>query len=194
MDAGAITKHHDPNPDENPWVHGKPPVENVAVVAYSPNWPERFRELAYAIKTTLGDAALSIEHVGSTSVPGLAAKPVIDIDLTVKDPADEPSYAPQLEGIGYDLCVREPSWHEHRCFRLEALRVNLHVFGPDCPEAIRHMMFREWLKSHPDDLRLYERAKLGALTGANGVAEYNLRKQPVIREIYARMFKAAELL
>lgn len=193
-DATAITKHYEPLPDENPWVHGRPPVENIEVVQYDPDWPDIFKELECGIRATLGDTALSIEHVGSTAVPGLAAKPVIDIDLTVADPTEETSYVPQLEGLGYDLYIREPSWHEHRCFRLVTPRVNLHVFGPDCPEVIRHVMFREWLKSHPDDLKLYERSKLEALSGVSNVTEYNLRKQPVIREIYDRMFKAMGLL
>ena len=194
MDAGAITKHYDSKPDENPWVHGRPPVENIEVVQYNHNWPDIFHNLERVVRAALGDTALSIEHVGSTAVPGLAAKPVVDIDLTVADPADEPLYVPQLKALGYDLYIREPSWHEHRCFRLATPRVNLHVFGPDCPEVIRHVMFREWLKSHPDDLKLYERSKLESLSGVSDVTEYNLRKQPVIREIYERMFKAAGLL
>ena len=194
MDASAITRHHDPRPDENPWVHGKPSIESIEVVRYDPNWPILFQQLEQDVRMVLNETALGIEHVGSTAVPGLAAKPVIDIDLTVADSADEKSYVPQLESLGYDLCVREPNWHEHRCFRLAEPRVNLHVFSPDCPETVRHIMFREWLKGHPDDRKLYERAKLESLPGAKYVTEYNARKQPVIREIYERMFRAAGLL
>ncbi|MDL2263047.1 GrpB family protein [Synergistaceae bacterium OttesenSCG-928-I11] len=192
-DAKAIVRHHDAPPNENPWVHGNPPTENIEVIPYDSNWPAIFQRLEREIKAALGNTALSIEHVGSTAVPGLAAKPVIDIDLTVADTTDEASYAPQLEKLGYDLYIREPSWHQHRCFRLAEPRVNLHVFGPDCPEVIRHRMFREWLKSHPDDRELYEQTKLDAVRGASDVTEYNARKQPVIREIYERMFKAAGL-
>lgn len=137
-----IVRHHDPDTVENPWVHGAPPRETIRVVAYDPRWPATYARLATRIGDALGDAALSIEHVGSTAVPDLSAKAVIDIDLTVADPTDEAAYVPALEGLGYDLFVREPGWHEHRCLRLEDPRVNLHVFGPDCPETIRHAMFR----------------------------------------------------
>ena len=175
---------------ENPWVHGAPPPEHIEVVPYDPRWPEVFRGLERDIRTALGDTALAIEHVGSTAVPGLAAKPVIDIDLTVPYSTDEAAYVPQLEKLGYDLYVREPGWHEHRCFRLAEPRVNLHVFGPDCPETVRHAMFREWLKSHPVDRVLYGRIKLMSQHGVRDVVEYNARKQPMIREIYERMFRA----
>jgi GrpB-like predicted nucleotidyltransferase (UPF0157 family) len=188
-----IVKHHDPDPDENPWVRGAPVREDIEVVPYRPEWPAMYRRLAGAIRRRLGSAALDVEHVGSTAVPGLAAKPVIDIDLTVADPRDEAVYVPPLEGLGYDLIIREPGWHQHRCLRLEAPMVNLHVFGPDCPETIRHRLFREWLHAHPEDRELYARAKAGAVEGAAVVMEYNLRKQPVIREIYERAFKAAGL-
>jgi len=193
-DAKAITEHHDPLPDENPWVHGEPPKETIEVVPYVPAWPALFEGLAVVIRKTLGATALHIEHVGSTAVPHLAAKPIIDIDLTVSDPTNEAAYVPTLESLGYDLIIREPNWHQHRCLRLKAPRVNLHVFGPDCPETIRHILFRDWLREHPEDRKLYEKAKLEAVGGADCVMEYNLRKQSVIREIYARIFKTAGLL
>lgn len=101
---------------------------------------------------------------------------------------------PSLEKQGYDLIIREPSWHQHRCLRLTEPRVNLHVFGPDCPESIRHLMFRDWLRSHPEDRELYAQAKLNSVDGANQVMEYNLRKQLVIRDIYDRVFRDAGLL
>lgn len=161
---------------------------------YDPAWPALYAALARRIADVLGDAALGIEHVGSTAVPGLAAKPVIDIDLTVEDPADEDAYAPRLAALGYDLTVREPTWHAHRCLRLATPRVNLHVFGPNCPETIRHRLFRDWLREHPDDRERYARAKRAAIPGSGTVEEYNLRKQAVIREIYDRAFRAAGLL
>lgn len=194
LDAEAIVRHHEPVEDENPWVHGEPPAESIEVVEYDPGWPDLYLNLAGAILRELGPAILALEHVGSTAVPSLAAKPVIDIDLTVADPADETDYVPGLENLGYDLVIREPSWHQHRCLRLNLPRVNLHVFGPDCPEAIRHILFRDWLREHPEDLEMYARAKQQSVDGALLVTDYNLRKQPVIREIYARIFKAAGLL
>lgn len=189
-----ITRHHDPNPDEDPWVNGPPAPVEVEVEPYNPEWPARFQTLATSVRTALGGTALEVEHVGSTSVPGLAAKDIIDIDLIVADPRDEGAYVPALEAIGYVLTVREPSWHEHRCLTLADPRANLHVFGPDCPETIRHRMFRDWLREHPDDRALYERAKYVAIPGGGNVMAYNRRKQDVIREIYDRLFRAAGLL
>lgn len=189
-----ITRHRDPDPSENPWVTEPPASEIVEIVPYDPEWPRRYRVLVEALRMALGDTALDIEHVGSTSVAGLAAKDVIDIDLTVADPRDEDRYLPPLEDLGYYLTVREPSWHEHRCLRLADPRVNLHVFGPDCPEVIRHRMFRDWLNTHPADRALYEDAKRAAVPGVGNVMDYNARKQDVIREIYDRLFRAAGLM
>lgn len=189
-----ITRHRDPDPDENPWVVEPPQAERVAIVPYDPRWPHRYEELAQRIRLALGEKALEVEHVGSTSVPGLAAKDVIDINLTVADPRDEDAYLPALEEIGYYLTVREPSFHQHRCLRLPEPRVNLHVFGPDCPETIRNRMFRDWLRTHPEDHTRYENAKRAAIPGGGNVMDYNARKQQVIRDIYDRMFRAVGML
>ncbi|WP_307851105.1 GrpB family protein [Nocardiopsis sp. MG754419] len=139
-----------------------------------------------------------MEHVGSTSVPGPAAKPVIDVDLTVADPTDETAYVPALEAHGFVLTVREPVWHEHRMFRLAVPEVDPHVFGPDRPETIRHRLFRDRLIAHPEDLARYRDAELAAaaeVTERGGVVmDDNARKEPVLRDIYARMFAAHGLL
>jgi GrpB-like predicted nucleotidyltransferase (UPF0157 family) len=131
-------------------------------------------------------------------VPGLHAKAVIDIDLTVTDSSDEAAYVPALQSAGFRLVIRERGWHEHRLLTLDDPRVNLHVFSPDCPEVIRHRMFRDWLIEHPDDLARYRDAKLEAAAdaraGGESVMDYNQRKQPAIRNIYARMFRAHGLL
>jgi GrpB-like predicted nucleotidyltransferase (UPF0157 family) len=192
--ASEITRHHDPNPDENPWVHGPPKPVQISIVNYDQGWPDRYRSLANGIRATLGDLVLDIEHVGSTSVPGLSAKDVIDIDLTVGDPRDEPSYIPTLEAAGWRHVIREPSWHEHRCLTRNEPRANLHVFGPECPETIRHRMFRDWLRTHADDRELYASAKRAAASGGGHVMDYNARKQGAIREVYDRLFRAAGLL
>ncbi|MGV0741771.1 GrpB family protein [Mycolicibacterium sp. XJ870] len=189
-----ITRHHAPDPDVTPWVDGPPPPEVVELVPYNPQWPARYRTLAADIRAALGSVVLGLDHVGSTAVPGLAAKDVIDIDLTVADPRDEQAYVPLLQGIGYRLTIREPNWHQHRCLRHDDPRVNLHVFGPDCPETIRHRMFRDWLRIHPEDVARYEAAKRSAVPGGGHVMDYNARKQPVIRDIYDRMFRAAGML
>ena len=189
-----ITRHTDPDPAENPWVNGPPEPRPVVIAAYNPEWPRRYEVLAARIRTALGAAALDVEHVGSTSVEGLAAKDIIDIDLTVADPRNENQYVPALERIGYVLTIREPSFHEHRCLSFADPKVNLHVFGPDCPEAIRHRMFRDWLREHPEDRARYESAKQAAVPGGGNVMDYNARKQQVIRDIYDRLFRAAGML
>lgn len=189
-----ITRHHDPDPDEDPWVRGPPPVEPVRIVPYDPDWPARYERLAAGIRAALGGAVLELAHVGSTSVPGLAAKDVIDLALTVADPADEAAYVPALEPLGYVLTVREPSFHQHRCLRLAEPRANLHVWGPGSPEAIRQRMFRDWLRAHPEDRAVYEAAKFAAVPGGGHVMDYNLRKQQTVRDIYDRLFRAAGML
>jgi len=186
-----ITRHHESDPSEDPWVLGPPKPAVVEIVAYNRDWPVRFAALAGGIRAALGAVALELEHVGSTSVPELAAKEVIDIDLTVADPTDEDRYVPPLERLGYILAIREPSFHQHRCLTLPNPKVNLHVFGPDCPETIRHLMFRDWLRSHPDDRDRYEQAKRQAVPGGGHVMDYNRRKQDVLQDIYDRMFRAA---
>ncbi|UFS98596.1 GrpB family protein [Nocardia huaxiensis] len=189
--VNEIVRHREPDPAENPWVNGPPPPETITIVPYNPQWPQRFSVLAADIRAALGETVLEIEHVGSTAVEGLAAKDVVDIVLTVADPRQEDVYVPFLERLGYYLTIREPSFHEHRCLRLADPRVNLHVFGPDCPETIRLRMFRDWLRTHPEDRARYEDAKRAAIPGGGNVMDYNARKQRVIREIYDRLFRAA---
>ncbi|MBI6548502.1 GrpB family protein [Xenorhabdus lircayensis] len=182
------------DPNENPWVHGKPAEEVIDVVEYNPEWIATWQQLSSSIKEALGNIALNIEHVGSTAVSGLAAKPIIDIDLIVEDPTQEEKYVPALERLGYDLTVREPSFYQHRCLRLVKPRTNLHVFGPDCPEHIRHIWFRDWLREHPEDCERYSVAKLTAKNNVNQVMHYNKRKEQVVHEIYQRIFQSKGLL
>ncbi|GAA1723494.1 GrpB family protein [Microbacterium paludicola] len=196
--ARDITTFFDGEPPAglSPWV--VPPVaEHIAIVEPDPAWPEVYAELAARIRATLGPRALDILHVGSTSVPGLPAKPIIDIDLIVADPADEPAWLPALQDAGFMLTVREPWWYEHRCLRLAQPRCNLHVFGPDAPEPWKHRVFGDHLRRDAADRALYAETKRAAAGQANAegetVMEYNARKQAVIRDIYARAFRAAGL-
>lgn len=168
------------------------------MVPSDPTWLDDYARLAVRIREALGEAVLDLAHVGSTAVPGLAAKPVIDIDLTVADSADEDAWLPPLERAGFELVVREPWWHEHRALVHDDPRCNLHVFSADASEPVRHLLFRDWLRTHPDDLQLYAEAKRGAAEQANAAGEhvmdYNARKEPVIHAIYDRVFRAAGLL
>jgi GrpB-like predicted nucleotidyltransferase (UPF0157 family) len=193
-----ITKHHEPASDSNPWVGEPPPRGSIRIVEHDETWPAQFEMVADRVRAALGARAIAVEHVGSTAVPGLAAKPTIDVDLTVVDPRDEAAYVPRLELVGFTLIIREPEWHEHRLLLLPAPSTHLHVFGPDCPELIRHRMFRDWLRGHPDDCDRYRRAKCAAAAavgdGSGAVTDYNKHKESALREIYERMFRSAGLL
>jgi GrpB-like predicted nucleotidyltransferase (UPF0157 family) len=131
----------------------------IRLVEYDPQWPHRFEEEAKRIRTVLGQHALRIEHVGSTSVPGLTAKPIVDIVLVVTDSGNEIEYAPGLERVGYQLRIREPGWYEHRMFKGGGNEVNLHVFSAGCPEIDRMLIFRDRLRANEGDRELYGRTK-----------------------------------
>jgi len=131
----------------------------IQIVDYDPQWPRLFEREAERIQIALGDQVLLLEHIGSTSVPGLAAKPKIDLLLVVADSANEPAYVPSLQAAGYVLQIREPDWHEHRMFKGPDTDVNLHVYTSGCPEIDRVLLFRNWLRSHTSDRQLYERTK-----------------------------------
>src|SRR5205823_14004605 len=100
----------------------------ITILEYDTFRPKNFALEAKRIKGALGKRAIIVEHIGSTSVLGLVAKPIIDILLVVVDSADEPSYVPALEAAGYVLRIREPDWHEHRLFKGPDTNINLHVF------------------------------------------------------------------
>lgn len=137
----------------------EPLVGKVLIVAYDADWPKQFALEAHKIRAALREKALLLEHVGSTSVPGLAAKPILDIVLVVADSGDEPAYVPPLEQAGYVLRNREPGWYEHRMFRHVDPAVNLHVFSTNCEETERLLRMRNWLRANEDDRELYARTK-----------------------------------
>ena len=136
----------------------------IRIADYDPDWPKKFETHARRIAGALGDTALRVEHVGSTSVHGLAAKPIIDILVVVKDSADESAYLPQLEGAGYVLRVREPDWNEHRMFRTPEEDVHVHAYSDGCAEIQRLLVFRDRLRRSGDDRRRYEQAKRALAT------------------------------
>ena len=174
--------------DESIYVGGLPPKNQDVVIAdYDPIWPHWYESAAFRIREALGDKALELHHVGSTSVRGLAAKPLIDINLVVADTTDEDAYVPPLEAIGYTLRIREPDWYEHRLLRGYDPPVNLHVFNPGCVEVEQMLVFRDWLRTHDDDRELYERTKR-ELAGQQWeyVQNYADAKTHVVRDIVAR--------
>ena len=136
----------------------KPLNGRIALVDYDPRWAGLFEREAARIRAVVSEA-LRIEHVGSTSVPGLPAKPILDIVLVVTDSADEAAYVPVLESTGYRLHIRESDWYEHRMFKGPDTDINLHAFSAGCPEVDRMLMFRDWLRVHPADRELYARTK-----------------------------------
>src|SRR4051794_23993204 len=157
---------------------------SVFLAEYDPGWPERFAREAERIREALGDRALVLKHVGSTSVPGMAAKPIVDIVLGVADPAAEDAYVPALEAVGYALHIREPGWHEHRLLKPPDCGVNLHVFAADSPEIARMLRFRDRLRSSPEAFELYLTTKraLAARTWPR-VQDYADAKDAVVAEI-----------
>lgn len=163
------------------------PEGKIRIVEYDPRWPEMFATEAERIRAVLAERALRIEHAGSTAVPGLAAKPVIDIVLVVADSRDEPEYTPALESAGYHLCIREPEWFEHRMFKGSQPETNLHVFSRGCPEIERMLIFRDWLRANATDRDLYARTKLALSRKRwDRVQDYADAKTAIVAQIMAR--------
>ena len=159
----------------------------IELVEYDPAWPRLYLREAQRIRLAMGDRALRIEHTGSTSVPGLVAKPIVDIVLVVDDSADELGYIPALADAGYILRIREPEWHQHRLLKPPAGNVHLHVFSRNCPEVERMVLFRNHLRASEADRRVYERVKR-ELAGKpwKYMQDYADAKSAVIEEILAR--------
>ena len=164
-------------------IGGREKVE-VVVVDYDPGWPDQFAALADTVRDALGDTALRIEHIGSTSVPGLAAKPIIDLLVVVADVADEASYVPALEAAGLQLRVREP---DHRMLRTPARTAHLHFFEPGHEAIAAYLDLRERLRADEADRELYAATKrrLAARDWAD-MNEYAEAKSEVIAAILAR--------
>jgi len=183
-----------------------PPEKASRVVIVDPDlsWPDQYLAEESLIRAVLGAVLQIVEHAGSTSVPELSAKPIIDIVLTVADATDEAAYVSALESSGYILHYREPHWHEHRLFKkglphFAAVRpgdltaVNLHVFPDGCHEARRMLAFRDHLRQHHADRRLYEETKrvLSERTWSR-VQDYADAKSDVIAEILKRAFRDSD--
>ena len=163
------------------------PERKISIVGFDPRWPEFVQHEANRIRAVLGELVLRLDHTGSTAVPGLAAKPIIDITLVVADSTNEAAYVPALEGAGYRLRIREPEWYEHRMFKGPDTDLNLHVFSIGCAEIDRILLFRDWLRTNPADRDLYARTKLElARREWKSVDDYASAKTAVVEEILAR--------
>jgi GrpB-like predicted nucleotidyltransferase (UPF0157 family) len=181
----------------SPLVPGVEPDIGVVLVEHDPSWADRYAGLEHRVREALGFRVLAIEHVGSTAVPGLLAKPVVDIDLTVAEPDEEEAYVPPLAAAGFVLRIREPWWYGHRMLRASDPDANLHVFRLDSPEPLRNRLFRDWLRRDAADRNRYAAVKLEAAAAANAAGEhvmqYNQRKDAVIKAIHRHAFRAAGL-
>ena len=152
-----------------------------------PAWPALYEREAARVRSVLGARVLLLEHVGSTSVPGLPAKPIIDMLLVVADSADEAAYVPSMAAAGYAVRIREPDWHEHRLFRSPDTDVNLHTFSAGSSEIKRMLAFRDWLRTHDDERELYLATKRElAARHWTYVQDYADAKGEVVEGIIAR--------
>jgi GrpB-like predicted nucleotidyltransferase (UPF0157 family) len=167
----------------------EPLDDHIRLAAYDPMWPSMYRLAERKIRSALSDRALLVEHVGSTAVPGLCAKPIIDIVLAVENSTDEGSYVPALEEQGFALRAREPAWYQHRYLTQESgdTQWQVHVFSAGCEEIERMLAFRDWLRANADDRLHYENVKreLAARTWRH-VQNYADAKADIVREILAR--------
>jgi len=164
-----------------------PLTGRISIMDYDAAWPRRYRREAARLHATLRARALRVEHVGSTSVPGLAAKPIIDILLVVADSSDEAAYAPDMEAAGYVLRIREPHWYEHRVLKGPDTNINLHVFSLGCPEIERMVVFRDWLRQDEGDRAVYEATKRGlAERDWKYVQNYADAKTEIVESIMTR--------
>lgn len=186
-----------PPPDEDRHAHldavligGREPAA-VVIVEHDATWADRFAELRRRVEQALGARALSVEHIGSTSVPGLAAKPVVDVLLTVRSVDDEADYVDALERAGLVLRVREP---DHRMFRTPERDAHLHVYAQGRPEVADYLDLRDWLRRSASDRALYEATKRALAQRAwEDTNDYADAKSDVIRDVLtrARTWRAA---
>jgi GrpB-like predicted nucleotidyltransferase (UPF0157 family) len=175
-------------PPMEPAQAASPPLPaRIELRDYDPSWPQLYAREAARIRSALGERVVRLEHAGSTSVPGLAAKPIIDIVLEVPDAAEEAAYLPTMEAAGYVLRIREPDWFQHRLFKGPDTDINLHLFSAGCPETDRMVSFRDWLRRDVGDRELYVRTKWElAARSWTSVQQYADAKTAVIGAILAR--------
>jgi len=167
---------------------------DITIAEYDATWPALFAKHAKIIGEALAGAAWRIEHIGSTSVPGLAAKPIIDILVVVKDSTDESVYLRQLEATGYVLRVREPDWHEHRMFGTRDKDLHIHIYSDGCPEITRTLTFRDRLRRNANDRNRYEQTKRQLATqNWTDINAYAQAKTDVIEEVIAASEAAGEI-
>ena len=163
---------------------GGPEKRDIVIEDYDPAWTARFEQVQAALQRALGPLAHRIEHFGSTAVPGLGAKGIIDVMVTVDDADDEASYGPVLERHGFHIRVRQPG---HRMYRTPDLDVHVHVFTEGGEAARIRLLFRDWLRQDDADRRLYEDTKRElARQEWDATNDYSDAKGDVVAQILAR--------
>ena len=166
-------------------------TKHVVVLPYDKQWKQDFLQIKAELADALGQLAIGIEHIGSTSVPGLSAKPIIDLDVVIEDDSRLESVIAALGKIGYrhegnlGIAGREAFKYDGK----EHLRRHhLYVCPADSPELKRHLAFRDYLKTHPDAVLEYSRIKEeGAALYSDNIDRYIEHKSPFIEKIYAEI-------
>jgi GrpB-like predicted nucleotidyltransferase (UPF0157 family) len=201
-----LVKHHGFDENDLERVSFRKVKPSLDIADPDPTWPSTYAIFASRIVAALGPPSspngaepgtghlVSVSHVGSTSVPGLPAKAIIDIDVVVPDINNESAYVSALESQGFQFMLREPKWYSHRFFTtVEPMFANVHVWGPACAEAERHRIFKEWLIENLEDRELYARTKKecseASKLGGESMQDYTDRKESVIKDILHRAFK-----
>jgi GrpB-like predicted nucleotidyltransferase (UPF0157 family) len=161
----------------------------VEIVAYTEEWPARYEAERRRIAGALGTTARRIEHIGSTAVPGLGAKPIVDIMVTVDDPNDESAFRLPLETVGYTLRVSEP---DHRMFRTAERDVHVHIWGSGGDDEDRQLLFRDHLRADERDRSRYEEVKRSLAGHYRDMGYYAEAKSAVIEEILQRAVEGSE--
>ena len=163
---------------------GGPEKREIVIEEYDPAWAARFEQVQASLAEALGPKALSIEHFGSTAVPGLGAKGIVDVLVGVEDVEDEAAFGPALEAHGFAIRVRQPG---HRMYRTPELDVHVHVFTEGSDEARIRLLFRDWLRHSSGDRRLYEQTKRElARQDWEATNDYSDAKGAVVAEILTR--------
>jgi len=168
----------------------------VRVLPYDPTWKEQFRAISAMLASALGDLPLTYEHVGSTSVEGLAAKPILDIDIVIASRADLPEVVRRLATLSFvhegdrGIPGREAF---RRTFEDEFMAYHVYVCAQDAEELARHLAFRDWLTEHPEDREAYGRLKTElAARFPHDIDGYMAGKHDFIQGLLARIAGAVE--
>jgi GrpB-like predicted nucleotidyltransferase (UPF0157 family) len=154
----------------------------VEVVIYNSHWPSMFKREATLINEALGTNCLAIHHIGSTSVPGLCAKPIIDILPVVKNILEVDKATKAMESLGYEAKGEcGVAFRRHFIKNRDVRTHNIHIYEADDPEIDRYLKFRDWMRSHNDDAQAYANLKMElAMKFPNDTLRYYMGKDTLL--------------